>query len=185
MTPPLADMGIPMIFFQWPLMVVALIPVIVVEALLIRRWVPLSHRDAFVGITKANALSTVVGVPGAWLAMLIVEFAIGTPLFNAADRYHWNTTSPLFETLAIFIGAAWIGLAEGRSATLGIAAASAVLLIPTFFLSVWIERGTCLKAWPTADAASVRRGVFLANLASYGVLLLMICVLMAYGAMGG
>lgn len=50
----LADVGIPMIFVQWPLMFYALIPVIVVEALLIRRWVSLSYREAFTGIAKAN-----------------------------------------------------------------------------------------------------------------------------------
>jgi hypothetical protein len=46
----LADIGIPMIFVQWPLMIGALIPVIIVESLVIRRWIPLSYRDAFSGV---------------------------------------------------------------------------------------------------------------------------------------
>ena len=40
----LADVGIPMIIIEWPLMLMALVPVIILEALLIRRWVPLSGK---------------------------------------------------------------------------------------------------------------------------------------------
>src|SRR5271170_4078830 len=104
----LADVGIPMLFVQWPLMLCALIPVIVVEALLIRRWVPLSHKDAFAGIAKANILSTLVGVPLAWLAMLAVEFAVMLPVGLAADKWHWKLDSPIFRIIGFAISAAWI-----------------------------------------------------------------------------
>ena len=56
--PILANIGVPMIVIYWPLMVSALVPVILVEAMLIRRWVSLSTRDAFIGIAKANVFST-------------------------------------------------------------------------------------------------------------------------------
>ena len=85
----LADVGIPMIFVQWPLMIGALIPVIIVEALLIRRWVQLSYRDAFIGVTKANLLSTLAGFPLAWLAMFVIEMGFGL----AADML-WKLGSP-------------------------------------------------------------------------------------------
>lgn len=43
-------------------MVCALVPVIILEALLIRRWVKLSYREAFKGMIHANLASTFVGV---------------------------------------------------------------------------------------------------------------------------
>jgi hypothetical protein len=169
-----------MIFIQFPVMVLVLIPVIVVEALLIRRWVSLTHRDAFWGVTKANVISTLLGVPAAWLAMLIVDFIVGIPLLAAADRFHWNADSLALKVSAFFITAAWIDPAEDRSAVFAIAAAYSVLLVPSFYASVLIERWICLKAWPNADGGSVRRGVFFANIASYGVLLALACACMAY-----
>lgn len=50
----LANVGIPMIFVQWPLMLVALIPVIFVEALLIHLWLSLSPQEAFIGYCQLN-----------------------------------------------------------------------------------------------------------------------------------
>jgi hypothetical protein len=51
-----ADVGIPMIFIQWPLMLAALIPVILIEAIIVRRWLPLSYRAALLGAGKAKSI---------------------------------------------------------------------------------------------------------------------------------
>src|SRR5438309_1805886 len=104
----LANIGIPMIFIQWPLMLCALIPIIAAEALLIRRWLTLSYRDAFVGTTKANLLSTAVGVPLAWLAMLAVEFATVLPLGLAAEKWHWGFESPVLQMIMFLFSIAWL-----------------------------------------------------------------------------
>jgi hypothetical protein len=168
-----ADVGIPMIFIQWPLMFCALIPVIVVEALLIRRWVSLSHREAFTGIAKANLTSTVVGIPLAWLAMLAVEYATMLPVSLAADKLHWKLDSPIFQAIGFALSVAWIA---PFNAYVTVPIAAALLLIPCFYASVWIERRVCVWAWSAADATAVRRGVYLANLASYSVLFVFGCI---------
>jgi len=183
MTPVLADVGLPMIFVQLPMMVLALVPVILVEGLLIRRWVSQSHRDTFWGVTKANVLSTLIGVPAAWLAMLIVEFVIGYPLVLAADKFHWSAESLALKVSMFLLTAAWVGPPNEGSEVLTVAAASAVLLVPSFYISVWIERRACLRAWPSVDPQSVRRGVFFANVASYGVLFLLACAWITYELM--
>lgn len=171
----LADVGIPMIFVQWPLMLGALVPVIIVEALLIRRWVQLSYRDAFIGVTKANLLSTLAGVPLAWLVMFVLELAIMIPLGMAADKWHWNIfDSPVFQVVGFVIGMAWLGPAEGSGYWL-VPLAAALLLIPSFYVSVWLESKICRRAWPDIDSAAVRRGVFRVNLASYVVLFILAC----------
>ena len=171
----LANVGIPMIFVQWPLMIGALIPVIIVEALLIRRWVQLSYRDAFIGVTKANLLSTLAGFPLAWLAMFVIEMAVLLPLAVASDKWHWHfIDSPFFQIVGFPLGVAWLG-PGGEEAYWLVPLAAALLLIPSFYVSVWLERFICRKAWPDSDAAAVRRGVYRANLASYVVLFILAC----------
>lgn len=170
----LADVGIPMIFIQWPLMVCALIPVVIVEALVIRQWVQLSYRDAFIGTVKANLLSTVAGIPLAWVAMFAVELAIMYPVSMAADKWHWNLDSPFFEIVGFVVGMAWLGPVEDGAYWL-VPLAVALLLIPSFYVSVWLERFICRRAWPNSDAVAVRRGVYCANLASYFVLFILAC----------
>jgi len=170
----LADAGIPMIFVQWPLMIGALIPVIVVEALLIRRWVQLSYRDAFIGTTKANLLSTLVGFPLAWLAMFAVEMVVLYPVCIAAVKWGWNLDSPFFRIIGFLVGIAWLGPADPHDYWL-IPLAAALLLVPSFYVSVWLERFICRRAWPSSDAAAVRLGVYRVNLASYAMLFILAC----------
>ena len=158
-----------MIFVQWPLMVAALIPVIVVEVLVIRRWLPLSPRQAFTGIGKANLYSTVAGVPLAWGIMFLVEMAIMLPLGLAAMKFHWTLESPISQVLSVIVGAAWEGPVEGQLYWI-IPLAVTVLLVPSFFVSVRLERRSCLQAWPAADPVALHRGVYVANLWSYGFL---------------
>ena len=54
-------------------------------------------------------------------------------------------------------------------------AAVGLLLLPGFYLSVVLERRSCVRTWNTADPAQVRRGVFVANLASYALLFALAC----------
>jgi len=170
----LANVGVPMIFIHWPLMVCALVPVIVVEALLIRRWLSLSVREAFVGVGKANLFSTLLGVPLAWLAMFALEFAVMLPLGVAADKWKWDLDGPVWQALAFLFSIAWLAPAEGYLHWM-VPAAVGLLLVPCFYLSVILERRSCTRTWSTADPARVRRGVFAANLASYALLFILAC----------
>ena len=174
-SPVLADVGIPMIYVQWPLMLCALVPVIAIEALLVRRWLPLSYKNAFAGIARANLISTVVGVPLAWLAMLALELVTLLPLAFAAQKWHWRLESPLFYAVGFILGSAWVGPSRGDSAW-PIVLAAALLLIPSFYLSVWIERRSCSRSWPSLDPGGIGRAVFFSNLASYALLLVSILI---------
>jgi len=165
--PILADAGIPMIFVQWPLMLCALIPVILIEALLIRRWVPLSYGDAFKGTGIANVVSTVAGIPLTWVALLLIELAILLPLSQ------FDPDPSLTVDFLIFpLGAAWLGPVRAYWI---VSAAATILLIPFFFASVWIEYWCCCFIWKKMDRTIIWRGVFRANVASYLLLFLMGC----------
>jgi hypothetical protein len=178
-SPILADVGLPMILVQWPLMLCALLPVIVIEALLVRRWLPLSYKKVFAGIARANLVSTLVGVPLAWLAMLALEFATLLPLGLAAMKWHWRWESPVFQTVGFIFGSAWVG--PGSDSAWPVVLAAALLLIPSFYLSVWIERRLCLRSWPSLDPGEIRRAIFFSNLASYALLFVSILVWMSLG----
>jgi hypothetical protein len=177
--PILANVGLPMIFIQWPLMLCALVPVIVVEGLLIRRWVPLSYRDAFLGIGKANLFSTLVGVPLAWLVMFALEFAVMLPLGLAAEKWKWEVHGAVWQVLGFLISAAWLGPAQGQLHWM-VPAAVALSLVPCFYLSVVLERRSCTRTWAAADPSRVRRGVFAVNLASYALLFILACGWMTF-----
>ena len=168
----LADAGVPMIFVQWPLMLCALVPVIVIEALVVRHRLALSYRKAFVGAAKANTLSTLAGVPLARGLMLVVELVTAFPLIWAAEKWHWHPFSPIlyvFYVLAI----AWTG--PPATSWAPIALASALLLVPTFFVSVWLERRSYRRSWSDLAAAAVDRSVWSANLCSYTLLFITAC----------
>lgn len=169
----LADIGIPMIFLQWPLMIAAMIPVILVEAVLIRHWVPLSYRDALIGTAQANLMSTFAGIPLAWLAMFVVEMAVLFPAGMAAEKWHWKFDSPFFQAVGFLAEIAWLAPTDESYWLAPLAAA--FLLIPSFYVSVWLERFVCHRAWPDADPAAIRLGVYRANLASYAVLFILAC----------
>jgi ABC-type sulfate transport system permease component len=87
----LADAGVPMICVQWPFMFCALLPVIAIEALIVRHRLHLSNRRSFVAAAKANFFSTLAGVPLAWILMLIVQFTIMRPLLSVVEKKHWLT----------------------------------------------------------------------------------------------
>ena len=168
----LADVGVPMIFVDWPLMICALIPVIAIEALIIRKRLVLSFGRAFAGATKANVVSTLVGVPLAWGIMLAVEFATMYPVFWAAERWHWRGESPVFYIFYV-LGMAWTG--PPVYSIWPIALAAALLLIPTFFVSFRIERRLYRRFYPELDCSAVDSSAWSANLWSYGLLFAVAC----------
>jgi len=172
--PMFANAGVPMIFIQWPLMLVALVPIIAVEAWLIRRWTPVSSREALIGVAKANLLSTLIGVPLAWLVMLVIELAVLAPVPMLSERFHLEFQGPVWGVLEFLLSVAWLAPYEGNLHWM-VPAAVGLLLVPCFYASVVIERWACLRTWRTVDPTAVRRGVFRANFASYLLLFALAC----------
>jgi hypothetical protein len=173
------DIGIPMIFIQWPLMFGALVPVIILEALVIRRWLRLPLRSVMLGVAKANVFSTLVGIPLAWLVMFVFEIVTIFPFALAATKWKWEFDSPVCVVFRGIVAAAWV-LPEDAYLHWMVPVAVTVLLIPCFFLSVFLERRSCLRTWRAMDPGSVRRGVLVANLASYSLLFVLACALVSF-----
>ena len=77
MQPILANAGVPMLFVQMPLLLITLPVVIAVEAALCRRWLGVSWKKAWKSAAIANIASTVVGFPILWIALVIIQMAVG------------------------------------------------------------------------------------------------------------
>lgn len=173
-----------MIALTVPAIVILLVPIIVVEGLLYRKWLGLNGWRAMKSSAVSNALSTVFGVPAAWVVMLGVEFGMfglaskSSTLQHALDHSH----SPLADAVFLFLGSAWIGPAEGKDAWL-VPAASLALLVPFFFASYGIEYlvlhhmiGMPEGGSPNLTYPRVRIAVRNANLVTYGAIFLFVSV---------
>src|SRR6266545_1105668 len=176
--PVLADAGVPMIFLTFPAMVILLLPIIILEAWLYRRWLDLETWRATKSSALANLASTLVGVPAAWAVMFGVEFCAGfgiakIPALNRmVDKWH----SPMAAVVNTILSAAWL-VPDEKSLYWMLPVAVLVLMIPTFYLSVWIEAFVVdyMVSVPEDDAsnlttARVRKAVRDANLVSYSLL---------------
>jgi len=136
LAPLLADAGIPMIALTLPLMVMLLIPVVVIEGLLCKRWLGLTNWEAMKSNAVANLVSTIVGVPLAWAIMLGLEFTAIASVDQKTSVL--DSSRPLATVIAFLLHSAWIGPVEGNNAW-WIPAATLVLLVPFFFVSYGLE----------------------------------------------
>src|SRR5579859_2134827 len=178
----LADAGLPMIFITWPALLVALIPTIAIEALLIQRRTHARIGKTFISTAAANAVSTIVGVPMTWSVLFVFEMVVGATVPSL-----WGH-SVLEGIVGFLISSPWIGPAE--NARWAVPLAVLVLLVPFYFVSLLIERAM-IQHMIAADepnvpiedqipASTVRAAVRDANLLSYGILFLLTSVWLAY-----
>ena len=163
-----ANAGLPMLLVLWPLAIVAIVPVIAVEAWVVQRGTGIPWRVSLWEMSKANLVSTLVGLPLTWVALVALEFLSGYVLVKVAKAEsfppHW-----LGEVGVIVLSAPWLGPFRAGGHWI-IPVATATLLVPFFFVSVWIEALTVRKALSASGNADWRLVVWKANLISYGFL---------------
>jgi len=172
--PLLADAGLPMIILTWPAMVILLIPVVVIEGLLCKKWLGLRTWPAIKTNAVSNLASTIIGIPVAWAVMLAVEFGTMGLVGESNALQNWH--SPIANVIFFFFSSAWLNPDLGEDAWV-IPAATLILLIPFFFASYWIEYFVVRKMVGTPDEqpsnlayARVRKAVRNANLVTYGIM---------------
>jgi hypothetical protein len=179
MNPILADMGVPMLFLQMPAMLAALLPIIIIEALFVRSRLSLSYREAFVGISIANVVSTLFGIPVAWFILVVPEMFFESHLNNLYQHLHNDPNSPIWNAFAILATFPWLDPDESRLYWM-VPVASTLLLVPSYFASVWLERPICRRLWRQTDAFAASRAVTNANRLSYAALFVLACCWLGY-----
>jgi hypothetical protein len=157
-----ADVGIPMLVVAWPIYVLALLPVIAVEAYVGVRKLALPWRRALRVSAIGNVWSTILGIPIVWLALLAVEMAVGAVANFAKLSTAWEYV--LFPFMI-----AWIG---GENVWM-LYLAFVLLAIPFCLTSIWIERKVALRYLSDLPVESVRAWVRDANVWSYALLVVL------------
>lgn len=130
-----ADAGIPMLPIAYPIVLIFLLPVVVIEAIYLQTTLRAGWWRTFKATSIVNAITLVLGYPLAWLASLLIEFilVLVVVLMEKAglahvfgDRIYWLS----------ILSPAWLGAVDSLWPIL---AAFAVLLIPAFLLSGYVE----------------------------------------------
>jgi hypothetical protein len=165
-----ADTGVPMLALLWPASWVLFIPIVVIEAWVARRILELDWQTSLKKTGIANAVSTLIGIPLTWGALVIVEIMLS----QGGRAYGINTLSG--KIIAVTVQAPWLIPYESDLDWM-IPAASIVLLIPFFFVSVFIERWIFGRK-SQLNKAKVKSWSWKANLLSYALLqAVLICFL--------
>ena len=158
----IANIGVPMLFTQVSGMAMAIIPVVLIEGMIARRRLSLSTRSAFGGIGLANVVSTLVGIPLAWFAMLLLG-----ELTTGGTAHGLDTPWEIFNT--VVLQASWLVPYE-QDLHWMIPSAFLVLLVPSFIASALIERFVLLRLWKTSPRPEVTHTVWIVNSVSYSIL---------------
>lgn len=163
-----------MIFLTLPMMLGLLIPVIVIEGFLCKKWLGLTTWDAMKSNAISNLVSTLIGVPVAWATMFGVEMATFGVIQRSNAIQNWQ--SPIAKVIWLFLGSAWIGPTNRQTVWL-VPAATLVLLVPFFLASYgieyWVIRvmvGMPEGGPPNLSYAKVRAAVRNANFVTYGAM---------------
>jgi hypothetical protein len=187
----LADAGVPMIFVTWPGMLALLLPIIAAEAVFIIRLTELPRKRVVWATTTANAVSTLVGIPLTWGILFACEMGLWGALSRTSiGNSSWN--SPLAQVIGTIFTAPWLA-PVGESGSWAVPLAALVLLIPFFFVSVWVEQQVMKRFFRTPSAEEIqtvvlsgttlRKAVWGANVLSYGFLFLFAVVWLVWGAL--
>jgi hypothetical protein len=159
LNPIFANIGVPMIVPQVALMGIALLPIVLIETVSVRKTLQLNFWKAIKDTGIANLWTTFLGVPLAWAAMLVLAL-----LTTGGRALGMNT--PVKMLAAVTLQAAWLIPYEEHLFWM-IPGAATVLLFPCFLASFYIERFVLLRRWQTFDRKLISSAVFRANAWSY------------------
>jgi len=148
-----------MLVLAWPAYILALIPVIALEAYVGVRTLRLDWSRALRISTIGNLWSTLLGIPIVWLVLLAIEMIVGltASALNASTAWEYV----LFPFMI-----AWVG----GDNVWTVYFAFVLLAVPFCIVSIWIERKVALRYVPELPVEKVRGWVRDANIWSYVLL---------------
>jgi hypothetical protein len=143
-SPAHANVGVPIVFGVWSVMVVALIPIIIIESVILWYVTAVGILKSLWTTSVANLVSTAIGIPlaGSW--------SLFTPagwIYEKGERYEGERT---WEVPAMILA----------------------LLVPCFLVSWQVELGVIERLLGQPITQIHDRGVLIGNAVSYGLLVL-------------
>ena len=152
-------MGVPMIVVTMPQMVIAFIPIVLIEAFLSKSYIKLPLNELFRVMFKANIFSTFIGIPVTWLVLVIIQIISG-----GGSAYGLST--PLEKLAAVTWQAPWLIPYEGEAHWM-IPTAMLVMLIPFYFASWFIEYKIAKRILNSVESKLLNRTIRNVNFVSY------------------
>lgn len=184
----LFNMGLPMIVPAMYFMVIALIPIVFIEAIYLARRLTIPLRHTIGSAAFGNLLSTVVGIPAAWFILLVVQFVTG-----GASGY--GVTGFWRKLFSFTLQAPWL-LPFGEDGAWIFPAAALFLLVP-FFFATWLVEYVMMRNKLAIEIVERREGIGLkgaerlvfrgvrnANLLTYGLIGLLLSLSLVVSLFG-
>jgi hypothetical protein len=172
----LADVGLPMLALHFPLLVLLLLPIILIEIAVAKRSLAKPLPQGFKSaIAWANVLSTLLGIPLAWFGLVLLEFGAEAAFYAVHGDFSPDSNFPerhkhIFDLLMVVCSAPWLLPVDGPQFAWLPSAATLVLLVPYYFVSVWVEGWIMRRIWKSREKAEVMAASRRANAASYALL---------------
>ncbi|NLG16392.1 MAG: hypothetical protein GX556_03555 [Fibrobacter sp.] len=159
-----ANAGIPMFFIQFPFALFAAVPVIAIEALVLKKMMEATWREVILDSTKANFFSTIIGYPLSW------GIAFGIELLTTGGSCGPGFGNFKDSLVTIIVEAAWLCPNEPFP-KYAVPGALLVLLTIAWILSVFIEYW--VVSFKRENKKKYWKPVITMNIASYLVLLIL------------
>lgn len=188
--PAVADAGVPMLAVTWPGMLLALVPIVLLEAWVLKLRLGLAARSSLRFSLLANLASTVVGIPITWGVLVVLEMIVMALGGGIAVSAPWQ------RLLSVTVYAPW--LVPYESELYWMVPGATLALLPAYFLASWaieyrviqflLRREASRRSEPDRSATagrSVRRAVLAANAASYVLLAILTLVWLAMAVTRG
>ena len=153
-----ANVGVPMIFVTLPVMLVALLPIVLVESHVLGRMLGSGFVARVNSVAAANIASALIGLPVTWVVLVALQMTTG-----GGSAYGINT--PARKLLAATWQAPWLVPYETDLYWM-LPVASLVLLIPFFFASYFVEAPIVARMERGYSRSAVRSAVFRSNIVS-------------------
>ncbi len=175
-----ANVGLPMLMVLLPSTLPVFIPVVLLESYILNKMLDVEYKSSINLMLKANILTTVVGIPVAWIAAFIVEIILMFLFINilGLESYPSSISQYLPEgikdIIIVTLTAPWLGPWKDSPKWI-IPFATIIMLIPCFFASYWVEFLYLKKKLSSHKIGDIKSTVWRANVYSY-IMLLTICI---------
>ena len=166
-TTALANAVIPLIFVTLPIMLYALLPIIWIEAKILKNNLNLPLKKAMISSAIANTVSTIFGIPLTWFVVALLQFISGG--FFIDPNTGLDTFSQKFLVVAWHM--AWLSPIPPTHGNLALLA-MLLILIAFFFVTWQIEYFIVKRMNKQLEPPLVKSVCLRANIITYGLLAL-------------
>ena len=164
----LANAGIPMIVITFPLMLICLLPVIIIEAYILKKQLNISTKESIISSTIANSFSTIIGIPLTWAALTLI------PILTSFLMFSLDLPIVLEKIAYITLLSSWISVPYQYESDLIwiVPAATLFLFLPFFFASWKIESFIIKKIHPTINSHAINAACKKGHIITYSLMTL-------------